>query len=166
VQVRELDWSVDPSQWRWNSHKGVAVAMHEGDQDQSAAEENDHGDLLGPPFDLVVTSDTVYSTSLITPLLRTLHQLCLLSRRPSSSAKQQANQLPMVFVTVENRDPGLLHQFFKQAREDWGFGTTRVPDRRVAKAMERRRMAWKREDWMGIEIWKLQLQASTTTVMA
>ena len=46
-------------------------------------------DLLGPPFDLIITADTVYNPSLTTPLLRTIKHLCLISHplpTPSSSS--------------------------------------------------------------------------------
>ena len=162
VQVRELDWSVHPSRWCWDDYNGVAIAAREDGQ-SPAVEGHCNEELLAPPFDLVVTSDTVYSTSLVTPLLRTLHQVCSLSRQDDNERRHLTHRPPPVYIAVENRDPGLLASFFKQARDEWGFTTTRIPDRRVERAMERKRMDWKREDWMGVEVWKLQLQQTIVT---
>lgn len=160
VQVRELDWSALPTSWCWTDSCGVAVADH-GDGNGpfgGTSGEHDDEELLAPPFDLIVTSDTVYSTNLVAPLLRTLHQLCQLSQPGYDVERHQKKLRPLMYVAVENRDPGLLDSFFKQARDDWGFTTMRVPDRHVQRAMERKRLGWNREDWDGVEVWKFQLQ--------
>ena len=150
VQTRVLDWTIDPSEWCWNNSNSVATAVQDHDK-QSGCDQG----LLGPPFDLIVTADTVYLTSLVTPLLRTLNHLCKLSQQNHVVGKSKPHR-PLVYVALENRDPGLLESFLKEAREQWGFSTTRVPDRRIERALERRRMDWKREDWVGVQVWKLQ----------
>lgn len=136
--------------------------------------------MLDPGFDLIITSDTVYSSSLIVPLLRTLHHLCVLSQQSESEPEAESDlnltgssgspecpeyvlvasrkrKNPLVYLALENRDPDLISSFLEQAKSVWGFSMTRVPHRRVSRSMDRCGLKWKTDDWSGVEIWKMQL---------
>lgn len=108
--------------------------------------------LLKPPFDLICTADTVYHPSLIEPLLRTLHALSVLSMAASPSLRA-----PPAFLCIERRDPSLVDRVLADAKSTWNFNVDRVPDRKLRKAMEKGGVRWDKEDWEGIEIWKLTL---------
>ena len=69
VQVRELDWTVPPSLWSWSDPEIVASHSNSRNpQDANVPESKSHStgqELLRPPFDMIVTSDTIYSPSLV-----------------------------------------------------------------------------------------------------
>lgn len=159
VQVRELDWTVAPSAWCWSDSLRIASSASSADGPGCYAKRElaGGGEEAAPLFDLIITSDTLYSPSLVVPLLRTLHRLCVLSQSNEESSPKKPSKPPPVYMALENRDPALVASFLTQARDDWGFSTTRIPDRRVGRAIERCKMAWKRSDWEGVEVWKLLL---------
>ncbi|KAL5529234.1 hypothetical protein ACEPAG_5219 [Sanghuangporus baumii] len=182
VQVRALDWTVPPEEWNWSDPECVTgsstisdsgdiriqTRMARGVTDESSGEE-----LLGPPFDLILTADTVYSPDLIMPLLRTIKHLILLSASPpqhtviseskseskySNSKQKQKKSWPPVYLALEKRDPVQLASFFSQAHDIWGLGAQRIPTPRIRRAMSRTGFShWKKEDWEGVEVWKLYL---------
>ncbi|KAH7923879.1 hypothetical protein BV22DRAFT_1167701 [Leucogyrophana mollusca] len=139
VEVRVLDWTVDPGEWKWDVEHSVTplgpVDTQEG--------------LLAPPFDLIVSADTLYDPALVRPLLRTLHALSELSI--------VAGRAPPVYICLERRDPALIDAALAAARDEWGFAVERVPGRKVARAMERGGVRWAKSEWEGVEVWKLQL---------
>jgi hypothetical protein len=116
--------------------------------DDIVEEVGEEGARIQPPFDLIVTSDSVYSPSLITPLLRTLHALSrpphILPRRP-----------PLVYICLERRDPIVVESFLKEAKEQWGFKCRQVEKSRIEKWVGQG-WGWANEDWEGVEIWKLE----------
>ncbi|KAG6878702.1 hypothetical protein C0993_011517 [Termitomyces sp. T159_Od127] len=140
IQVRELDWTVPPDDWTWDHPSAVASP--------SASLPSSDAGLLRPPFDLICTADTVYDASLVQPLLRTLHALCIAST---------ATRTPPVYLCLERRDPALVDRCLSDARHTWGFHVQQIPRRKLAKAMHKAGMNWPREDWEGIEIWKFTL---------
>ncbi|KAI0362249.1 hypothetical protein OH77DRAFT_1441621 [Trametes cingulata] len=142
VQVRELDWTVTPDQWRWDHPHIIASS-----QAQDSITEAQQGSILGPPFDLIITSDTIYSTALVTPLLRALHGLC-----HSSSPEVRC---PPVYLCLERRDPALVDYALSQARDTWNFKVERIPSKKLAKAIEKAGARWDKSDWEDVEIWKL-----------
>ncbi|KAG6814316.1 hypothetical protein H0H92_013441 [Tricholoma furcatifolium] len=144
VQVRELDWSVPPHAWIWDHPSVIASPSPPPSHD------NPHN-LLRPPFDLICTADTVYDPSLIPLLLRSLHALCL---------SAPAARPPPVYICLERRDPLLVDSCLADAHHTWGFHVQRIPHRKLVKAMLKARLDWPKEDWEGIEIWKLTLSQS------
>ncbi|KAI0079963.1 hypothetical protein K474DRAFT_1591189 [Panus rudis PR-1116 ss-1] len=134
VQVRILNWAISPSKWVWD---------------------ND-GSLLGPPFDMIISADTLYDIALVDPLLRAIHTLCTLSLSSSGRA-------PCAYICLERRDPVLIDHALAAAESTWNFTTERIPRRKVAKAMEKEGLRWTAEDWEGIEIWKLTLRSNPKT---
>ncbi|EAU88462.1 hypothetical protein CC1G_11934 [Coprinopsis cinerea okayama7 len=141
IQIRELDWTVEPDKWSWRNPVSVT---------SSAPTVNPPSSLLQPPFDLIFSADTVYSRELVSPLLRTLHSLSTLSQSLSG-------RYPTILLCVENRDPILLAALFEEARQEWNFGVDRIPRTRLAKCIEKAGLGWDKEDWAGVEIWKLRL---------
>jgi len=139
IQARELDWTVEPEKWTWTHHTRVAS--------NDLCDLGSQSDTLCPPFDLILTADTLYSSHLIVPLLRTLHALGI----PSC---------PPIYLTLERRDSRLADDAFQQARDLWLFSVQRVSDKKVTKAMAKAGCKWDRADWEGVEIWKLQQKAS------
>ncbi|KAH9857009.1 hypothetical protein C2E23DRAFT_721079 [Lenzites betulinus] len=146
VQVRVLDWTVPPDHWVWDDAQTIASAQVEKPHPAGQP-----GPLLGPPFDLILTSDTIYSADLVTPLLRALHALCHVS----------ASELrtPPVYLCLERRDPALTDYALSQAKDPWNFKVERIPHKKLAKAIEKAGAHWEKGDWEGVEIWKLSLRS-------
>jgi len=163
VQVRELDWTVVPQKWRWDDPHLSVPASHEGHEPLAAP--------INPRFDLIVTSDTLYSAELVEPLLRTMKHLCTLSTggkgNSSIEVEDCSPRIPLrtratVYLALENRDPALVTSFFEAATQVWGFSAIRIPSKRVSRAMQHSRLDWDRSEWEGVEVWKLQLKDSPT----
>lgn len=166
VQVRALDWTVPPEGWTWTDPLMVADHLPNSES-RNEFQEVGGDELLGPPFDLILTSDTVYTPSLVTPLLRTLkHLICLSILSPSTasssmdlkSRSKQKKSHPPLYLALEARDPDQIASFFSEARNTWGLTAQRIPAPRVRRAMTRAGLGdWKREDWEGVEIWRMHL---------
>ncbi|GAA6029333.1 hypothetical protein JCM8097_003624 [Rhodosporidiobolus ruineniae] len=133
VEAKVLDWFQPPGKWSWR---------RPGDTQEA-------GDPpLEPPFDLIVTADTVYEPSLSQPLLQTLHGLASLS--PSAP----------IYLALESRDPSLVASFLSSALSDWNLKPTRVGHDRIRRLVERKEgtLGWEDEEvWEGVEVWKLKL---------
>ena len=96
------------------------------------------------PYDMIITTDTLYSPLLTLPLLSTLRSFSLLS--PSSC--------PPIYVALETRDPTLIAHSLDLAKE-MGFSLKKIAGGRVDKALGKSGWGWTdREEWEGIEIWK------------
>jgi len=152
IEFRELDWTVPPEKWSWDNNKVIASASSE----DSPAVSNPKINLLGPPFDLIVTSDTIYSPELAQPLLRTLFALCGVSKHASAPHARY----PTIYLCIERRDPTLIDHTLAEARSVWGFTVIRIPHRKVAKAMAKGGVKWDQDEWEGVEVWKLTLQTN------
>ncbi|KZT11232.1 uncharacterized protein LAESUDRAFT_642221, partial [Laetiporus sulphureus 93-53] len=150
IQVRALDWTIPPQEWVWDSEEFIAAPSSSRNKPYS-----DGHQTIGPPFDLIISSDTLYSPDIVIPLLRTLHTLCTLSMRAAASIRS-----PPVYLCIERRDPDLIDQALEEARVIWGFVVERVPHRKVVKAMDKGGVNWEKGDWEGVEIWKLMLPVS------
>ncbi|KAI0673098.1 hypothetical protein C8Q78DRAFT_969837 [Trametes maxima] len=149
VQVRILDWTIPPDQWVWDNP--YAIASSQGEKQAPAGQ---HGSLLGPPFDLIITSDTIYSTTLVTPLLRALNGLCT-----ASLSLLPETRCPPVYICIERRDPALVDHALSHARDSWNFKVDRIPHKKLAKAIEKAGAHWEKGDWEGVEIWKLAMRS-------
>lgn len=141
----ELDWTVPPEEWSWSGTQPIASQQILGFQDSKTI-----SDMPMPPFDLIITADTLYHDELINPLLRTLHHLVSISSGPDGPP-------PKCLIALERRDPVLIDRALTSARKDWGFACERVPPRKLVKAMARAKLQWAKEDWDGVEIWELYL---------
>lgn len=97
-------------------------------------------------FDLILTADTLYVPHLVEPLLHTIHSLAL------------DNPSALVFVAIERRDSALLDNALQRAQSEFGFDVQRIPDSKLAKAIRKAQCEWRKEDWSGVELWKLVLQ--------
>lgn len=149
IDIRVLDWSVPPDRWVWDNPDRIACQNLENSRLLEPQQLP-----LAPPFDLVLSSDTLYSSELVTPLLRTLHGVCTYSLNASPEARR-----PQVFLCIERRDPALIDRAISEARDIWNFKSERISHRRVTKAMEKGGAQWDRSQWDGIEIWKLVLRS-------
>ncbi|GAA5986709.1 hypothetical protein JCM11641_007744, partial [Rhodosporidiobolus odoratus] len=131
MEKRVLDWFVEPIRWEGHVDRGADRGTR----------------LLEPPFDLIVTADTVYDSSLSEPLLRTLHGLA----RSSPSAP--------IYLALERRDPALVDSFLSSAAETWGFKCSQVEHARLRRVVESKEgtLAWEADAWDGVEVWKLKL---------
>lgn len=138
IQTRELDWFVDPE--HWNCQDPVSITS----PTQSAQG-------LDAPFDLIFSADTVYSKDLVTPLLRTMNSLSKMSFALSG-------RHPPILLCIERRDPRLVDGLILEAKEQWGFDVDRVPLTKVVKCIEKAAVDWDRDDWDGVEIWKMKLK--------
>jgi protein N-lysine methyltransferase METTL21D len=137
IQARELDWTVEPAHWTW-SHPTV-IASHD------YSDSGTPGETLRPPFDLILTADTIYSAQLVGPLLSVLRTL-------------SAIPCPPIYLALERRDPRLADDALQQARDD--FSVQRVPGKKVSRAMVKAGCKWDRAEWEGVEIWKLVLRTA------
>jgi len=137
IHVRELDWMVKPERWSWADAKSVTSPSPSTEEP------------FGPPFDLIVTSDTVYIAQLAQPLLRTIHALASLSSAGGRS--------PLILLCFERRDPLLIDHTLNDARHVWGFKPERIPHKKLTQAMDRAGLKWDKADWDGVELWKLKL---------
>ncbi|ORY61945.1 hypothetical protein BCR35DRAFT_283426, partial [Leucosporidium creatinivorum] len=144
LQARALDWFSESSTWEFSRWSISPPA--EGNDTDSDPPPND---LLSPPFDFITTTDSIYDSSLSTPLLRTLSSL--------SSPPLSSRTPPPIFVALEVRDPQLIDSFLRQAKEEWGFKCSRVEDGRLRKLMGEDGVGWEDEDWEGVQVWKLVL---------
>ncbi|KAI0306514.1 hypothetical protein B0F90DRAFT_1690502 [Multifurca ochricompacta] len=143
IEVRELDWLVPPASWDWMNPVAVATTTT---YTPLATETQANDASLQPPFDLIISSDTIYDVELIQPLLRALYNAATVSRSPP------------VYLCIERRDPAVIDRALSEAKRVWGFTVTRIPHRKVSKAMENGGLKWRMEDWDGVEIWRLKLK--------
>lgn len=96
------------------------------------------------PFDLLITSDTIYSGSLTQPLLRNISAINNIS----------FTSRPAIYVCLERRDPALVDEALNQAREDFNFQLIRIPERKLAKCLKV--LDWEKSDWEGVELWRFK----------
>ncbi|PVF97778.1 hypothetical protein CPB86DRAFT_815226 [Serendipita vermifera] len=165
LECKELDWTVPPQQWDWANLE--AVARQQAEQNASPTADCQHSNriftpkkTLSPPFDLIVTADTLYTPALVTPLIRSLHSLA------SLSIVGDAKHSCIIYVAVERRDPGLMDRAFQECSSPpWGFRIERVRAIKVRKALEKAKVPWVRERgaWEGVEIWKMRLPRDMAT---
>lgn len=142
VRVCELDWTVPPDSWHWHPSLGFPST-------QNHAEECRTGSTLDAEqrFDLILTADTIYEPSLVKPLLSTIAYLY----------RRQADSKPTVLLTLERRDPTHVSQALRLAREEFDLPFKQIPVKCVRKIFDTLGdgATWSREDWEGVEIWKL-----------
>lgn len=139
IQVRELDWTVESDKWLWNDPMRITPNGDASNKRGANAE-----DLLGPPFDLIISSDTLYDVSLVHPFFRTVRAL-------AASSREIDPLKPTLFLlALERRDPQLIEGALACAP----VPLTQVPMKKVRKAIERAGIRWDTSDWEGVEIWK------------
>lgn len=145
LQARELDWTVPSSAWTWNSPSTTSITSDWTDPSRRPSEQQ--AEPVTPPFDLILTTDTIYVPELLDALLDTLRSLSLLSSSP-----------PPILLALERRDSALVDASLAKARAG-GFECGMVNKSRTAKSVERH-LAWEREDWDSVEIWKMRYKPS------
>jgi hypothetical protein len=138
ILVRELDWTVPPDRWFWDHETIIASPTCSPPELQQ----------LTQGFDLIVSADTVYSLELVNPFLRTLHALCMSSFVASSRS-------PVVFICLERRDPAVIDRTLEDAKSKWGFAVHRISQHKLSKALAKSGYKWEKNDWEGVELWKL-----------
>jgi hypothetical protein len=153
IQICELDWTLNPDRWIWDDN---TLASGSSPLSQLAIKEP-----LKPPFDLILSADTVYSPALVEPLLRTAHVLATLSMAASPTSRA-----PPVFLCIERRDPALVDRALSDAKEIWQFNVECIPRKKLGKAMTKGGIKWDKEEWEGVEIWKLTLVQAAVTQKA
>ncbi|KZT60408.1 hypothetical protein CALCODRAFT_492456 [Calocera cornea HHB12733] len=102
---------------------------------------------LGPPYDLILSADTVYHPSLVGPLLDTLASLARLS-----TPLGKTRSCP-VLLCLERRDPALVDEALREAK-------ARFAGRRVGQGSLRKAVArggGMQGDWEGVELWRFTL---------
>ncbi|KAG1877894.1 hypothetical protein DFJ58DRAFT_648214 [Suillus subalutaceus] len=148
VHVRELDWGVDPTGWIWDDSVSItspAPLPRRGTSDSR--------DFLAPPFDLIVSSDTIYDTELVAPLFETIRALSALSSASILSPSSLSSiEPPVIYLVVERRDPTFITTAFRRADEEWGLLFQRVPEKRLRRAGVG--VGWDAEEWEGVEVWR------------
>lgn len=142
VKVRELDWLVKPEEWDWDGAESIAPK-----QDPLLKEtlDSEIDDNISPPFDLIVTADTLYHQDLVAPLLRTIKTISIQSKK--------GKKFPPVFVALERRDPEVIECALELAKEE-GFDCKKVPNGKIRKCLDTGGFKWEKEDWEGVELWR------------
>ncbi|KIO06512.1 hypothetical protein M404DRAFT_999152 [Pisolithus tinctorius Marx 270] len=143
VQVRALDWLVSSDMWNWDDPLSITPATQSNEGPKASGVE----ETLRPPFDLIVSSDTLYDESLIDPLFATLQALCNQGRDTTSSLP---NKPPVILIALERRDPALISTALARAP----VPLVQVPTKKLKKALDRSDIQWDGADWDGVEIWR------------
>ncbi|KAF8420984.1 hypothetical protein EV426DRAFT_536887 [Tirmania nivea] len=133
TDVKVLDWTADPSTWRWDAAAWVSPNTSGGAGFLRRSEAH-----IEPPFDLLITSDTIYEQTLIPSLLRTLYQLSILSKRtlPHWSPHSKKSLYPLIFLSLERRDVDVVDDTLQQA-QDMGFACEMIRTRKISKLMKK-----------------------------
>ncbi|KAM0753846.1 hypothetical protein T439DRAFT_377976 [Meredithblackwellia eburnea MCA 4105] len=151
LEARALDWFEDPETWTWSSNSdGGAITLASAEAVSSQADSDNINPLLAPPFDFIVTSDSVYDPTLTPPLLKVLHAL---STPPNVTSASKPP--PPIFLALEARDPLLIAGFLESARTDFNFKCTQVNEGKIEKIATG--WGWSKSDWEGVQVWKLVL---------
>jgi predicted nicotinamide N-methyase len=108
-----------------------------GQQRQQGAGEQAQGEEK--KYGMIVTTDTLYEPSLVRPLLTTI--------------RKYAGAATTVWVALEVRDKAVIEAALEMAKE-MGIVLSRIPRTRLRKALKAAGMAWKEEEWEGVEVWK------------
>ncbi|KAI6045383.1 hypothetical protein EDC04DRAFT_2921621 [Pisolithus marmoratus] len=140
IQVRTLDWRVSSDMWNWGDPSSITSPT----PSKGVPKANDLEDTLCPPFDLIVSSDTLYDASLVDPFFTTLQALCIQGRDSTSSKP------PLVLIALERRDPALISTALARAP----ISLVQVPAKKLKKALDRSGIRWDGVDWDGVEIWR------------
>ncbi|KAG8784825.1 hypothetical protein FRC16_002101 [Serendipita sp. 398] len=190
IECRELDWTVPPDEWTWEDP--VVIASHKPSSVHHGPEEGENGRgkgvstttsttttgttttgttrtrTMSPPYDLIVSADTLYTPDLVAPLFRTIQHLARLSPNnslnpaaaSSSPSSIKGNDLPdtrrpsrpvatkyscPIYVAVERRDPLLMDAAYEECQTVWGFKVERVRGVKIRKALEKAGVQWKRK---------------------
>ena len=141
VQVRALDWTVPAANWSWDN--SAVIASGDG-----VPASSDDTTLLAPPFDLILTADTIYSTDLVKPLLHTLRTLCELSAVTSPKGTRRR---PPVYLCLERRDPTLVDYVLAEAAKTWTV--KQIPHKKLAHSLEKGGLMWEKTEWADVEVW-------------
>ncbi|CDU24879.1 uncharacterized protein SPSC_04712 [Sporisorium scitamineum] len=129
VHVCQLDWTTPPDTW----HAQLALPTT---ATQSPTQ-----------FDLIITADTIYEPSIVRPLLSTLAHLY----------HRQPDPRPTILLALERRDPSHITEALRMACEQFALPFKQIPAKRVRKIFDTLGdgAKWSRDDWDGVEIWKL-----------
>ncbi|SCV68998.1 BQ2448_2018 [Microbotryum intermedium] len=146
LQSKGLDWSVPSSEWNFNDLHNVALATATTPPDPGPTKNEIENPTatdspVDPPFDLIVLSDVVYSSTLVKPLINTLKSLSDIS------------PLATAYVAVEVRDPELISGFLLRAKER-GWKCSKVDQLILGRLM--RSVGWDEAGWEGVEVWCLK----------
>ncbi|KAJ9127329.1 hypothetical protein QFC24_000736 [Naganishia onofrii] len=151
ITVTELDWCNLPA----SDGKGIPDAQIDVEHALLHG-----GRQWNQPWDIVLTTDTIYHVDLVQPLLRWIRILSVTSQSANDngleSSDPQTPVYPPVFVALENRDPTLVANALALANS-YGFVTKRISQSRVDKCLAKTGWSWDRSlksDYDGIQIWK------------
>ncbi|KAG8816736.1 hypothetical protein FRC17_000206 [Serendipita sp. 399] len=178
IECRELDWMIPPEEWTWEDPNVIASSRHSSQHRQTASDDDDvlgerdiegskqattttgiKRGIVSPPYDLIITADTLYTPELVAPLFRTIHHLAQQSPYPSNhssslstsdhqttSPSSSSNRFSCpIYVAVERRDPQLMDRAFEECKAVWGFKVERVRTIKIRKALERAGVQWKQK---------------------
>lgn len=141
AHVCELDWTIPPQDWRWPPPLGYPTTSQLPASLPAAA-------IPHPPrFDLIVTADTIYEPSLVHPLLSTIAHLY----------QRQGQSRPTVLLALERRDPSHITEALRIADEQYSLPFKQISSKRIRKIFDSLGdgATWSRDDWDGVEMWKL-----------
>lgn len=127
---------------------GGRVEVRELDWRTYPKEEEEEGEMA--EVELIVTADTVYERESVAPLVKTMKKISRASRK-----KRDGGKCPLVLVSIEVRDQSVVEHALEMAREE-GFECKRVSGGRIKKCMDSCGVKWEREDWAGVQIWRLR----------
>ncbi|CDZ97494.1 Nicotinamide N-methyltransferase-like [Phaffia rhodozyma] len=145
VVGRELDWTVDPADWNWVENPSSVTSQWVDPSSVTSVgtcSTRFSPAPAGPPFDLILTTDTIYLPSLLPHLLKTLKTLSSLSGHPP------------ILLALERRDPALVDRSLDEFLNA-GFEAKMVNKGRLKKSVDRH-LGWAKSDWDGVEVWKFR----------
>ncbi|KAI0094008.1 hypothetical protein BDY19DRAFT_902689 [Irpex rosettiformis] len=148
IEVRVLDWNVPPMEWIWQDDRVIASETRNPSESNSPTLEATT--RLAPAFDLIISADTVYSPSLVAPLLRAVDHLS----KQTSGDEPARTQQPSIFICLERRDPIVIERLLDEAKKTYTI--EQVPERTMLQTMEKNGLTWNKNDWDGLEIWSFR----------
>lgn len=150
-------WHVEATDLPYVAHGILAdnVRAHEAVTDQIEvaeldwlAEDQVDARSSAPPYDLVLSADTLYTPRLVSGLWHTF-------ARELARGRGSEDRGGFGLVALERRDSAFIDESLAVAIREQGLELTRVDDAKLEEAVQRS-LGWTKELWDGIEVWEVR----------
>ncbi|TIA99932.1 hypothetical protein E3P96_02770 [Wallemia ichthyophaga] len=141
TQVGVLDWSTEPEAIDWKAIRCfIRISDMQWLTERRQIDRGEH--VLRPPFDLIVTTDTLYERTLTPQLLKHI------SYHLNQSGHSKA------LIGLERRDSALIDEALSMIT-GMGLKLQQIPQQSLSKAV-RDEYGWQDDEiWSGCELYKL-----------